>query len=99
MPDNEEFFCDDMQMVRAKAVRVVKAAVDTDGDATAVMATIIDRSPLFPAVMDATDNIAAWAGTLAIVAAELAAVLAQGLGQSVEDVLLDAMRLRDSTDA
>jgi hypothetical protein len=94
------FFADDMQLVRARVVKVVEAAAAADGDPTAVMATIFDHSPLFPAVVDATDNLAAWAGSLAVAAALLARELVDALssddeiaGFTLREVLREAMQL------
>lgn len=87
------FFADDMQLVRARVVKVIEAAAAAEGDPTAVMATIFDHSPLFPAVVDATDNLAAWAGSLAVAAAELAELLAVDVADSLHAVLVGVMRL------
>ena len=71
----EAFLADDMQMVRAKLAKVVLSSIETQGDATAIMATLVDRSPLYAEAISTSENLAAWAGSLAVLAGMLAELL------------------------
>lgn len=93
----DAFYGDDMQMVRAKIRKVVEAAIDTEGDPMAILATMRDRSPLVPGVGSPLEDMAAWAGCLAVLCSDLVEQLSSEHETTPGEVLLVMLMLDEPT--
>ena len=89
----DAFYAPDMQITRAKIRKVVQAAIDTEGDPMAILATMRDRSPLVAGVSSPLEDMAAWAGCLAVLASDLVEQISHDGGVPVDEVLLVMLML------